>query len=105
MAGVLYGVHRSRAHRWTQDWLPVLEKALGQKMVLPERQIPQIEALFHRFPTAQTLFVDGSERPTQRPHDSTEQKSYYSGKKNETPVSTSSSAMTNGVFWPFLPRR
>jgi hypothetical protein len=104
VAGVLYGVHRSRAHRWTQDWLPVLEKTLGQKRVLPERQIHQVEAFFHRFPTAQTLFVDGSERPTQRPQDSTEQKSYYSGKKNDPPVSTSSSAMINGVFWPFLPR-
>jgi hypothetical protein len=81
VAGVLYGVHRSRAHRWTQDWLPVLEKTLGQKMVLPERQIHQVEAFFHRFPTAQTLFIDGSERPTQRPQDSTEQKNYYSGKK------------------------
>ena len=98
VAAVLYGVHRSRAHRWTQDWLPVLEKTLGQKMVLPERQIHQVEAFFHRFPTAQTLFIDGSERPTQRAQDSTEQKSYYSGKKNDTPVNTFSSAMTNGVF-------
>lgn len=81
VAAVLYGVHRSRAHRWTQDWLPVLEKTLGQKMVLPERQIHEVEAFFHRFPTAQTLFVDGSERPTQRPQDATEQKAYYSGKK------------------------
>ena len=103
VAGVLYGVHRSRAHLWTQDWLPVLEKTLGQKMVLPERQIHQVEAFFHRFPTAQTLFVDGSERPTQRPQDSTEQKSYYSGKKNDPPVSTFSSATINGVFWPFIP--
>ena len=98
VAAVLYGVHRSRAHRWTQDWLPVLEKTLGQKMVLPERQIHQVEAFFHRFPTAQTLFIDGSERPTQRPQDSKEQKGYYSGKKNDTPVNTFSSAMTNGVF-------
>ena len=75
-----------------------IEKTLGQKMVLPERQIHQVEAFFHRFPTAQTLFIDGSERPTQRAQDSTEQKSYYSGKKNDTPVNTFSSAMTNGVF-------
>jgi hypothetical protein len=70
---------------WTQDWLPVLEKALGQKLVLPERQIHQVEVFFHRFPTAQTLFVDGSERPTQRPQDSTKQKSYYSVKKTTHP--------------------
>ena len=81
VAGVLYGVHRSRAHRWTHSLLPVLERALGQQVVLPERQIHDVEAFFGRFPTAKTLFVDGSERPTRRPQDSTEQKNYYSGKK------------------------
>ena len=81
VAGVLYGVHRSRAHRWTHSLLPVLERALGQEVVLPERQIHDVEVFFGRFPTAKTLFVDGSERPTRRPQDSTEQKNYYSGKK------------------------
>lgn len=81
VAAVLYGVNRSQAYRWTQHLLPVLEKALGQAVVLPERQIHQVEAFWTRFPTAQTLFIDGSERPTQRPQDSTEQKNYYSGKK------------------------
>ena len=84
VAGVLYGVHRSRAHRWTHSLLPVLERALGQQVVLPERQIHDVEAFFGRFPTAKTLFVDGSERPTRRPQDSTEQKNYYSGKKKTT---------------------
>jgi hypothetical protein len=30
-------------------------------VVLPERQIHQVEAFWTRFPTAQTLFIDGSE--------------------------------------------
>ena len=81
VAGVLYGVHRSRPHRWAHSLLPVLESALGQAVVLPERQIHDVEVFFGRFPTAKTLFVDGSERPTRRPQDSTEQKNYYSGKK------------------------
>jgi len=81
VAGVLYGVHHSRAHRWTHSLLPVLEKALGQAVVLPERQIHDVESFFRRFPTAKTLFVDGSERPTRRPQEGTEQKRYYSGKK------------------------
>jgi hypothetical protein len=81
VTGVLYGVNRSQAHRWTQRLLPVLEKALRQAVVLPERQIHQAEAFWTRFPTAKTLFVDGSERPTQRPQDATKQKTYYSGKK------------------------
>ena len=35
VAAVLYGVHRSRAHRWTQDLLPVLEQTLGYQIVKP----------------------------------------------------------------------
>jgi len=81
VAGVLYGVHRSQAHRGTHRLLPVLEIALGQTVVLPERQIHDVEVFFGRFPTAKTLFVDGSERPTRRPQESSEQKDYYSGKK------------------------
>ena len=81
VAAVLYGVHRSRAHRWTQDLLPVLEQTLGYQMILPERQIHEVEGFFQRFPTAQTLFVDGSERPTYRPQERLAQKTYYSGKK------------------------
>ena len=71
---MLYGVHRSRAHRWTQDLLPVLEQTLGYQMILPERQIHEVEGFFQRFPTAQTLFVDGSERPTYRPQERLAQK-------------------------------
>jgi hypothetical protein len=40
--------------------LPVLEQTLGYQMILPERQIHEVEGFFQRFPTAQTLFVDGS---------------------------------------------
>jgi hypothetical protein len=100
VAGALYGVNRSQAHRWTQRLLLILEKALGQALVLPERQIHHAEVLWTRFPTAKTLFVDGSERPIQRPQDATKQKTYYSGKKNDTRVSTFSSAMTSVKFWP-----
>ncbi len=46
VAAVLYGVHRSRAHRWTQDLLPVLEQTLGYQMILPERQIHEVEGFF-----------------------------------------------------------
>ena len=99
VAAVLYGVHRSRAHRWTKDLLPVLEQTLGHQLVLPERQIHNVEAFFQRFPTAQTLFVDGSERPTYRPQETTAQKTHYSGKKNGTPVNTSSLAMKTAVYW------
>ena len=50
VAAVLYGVHRSRAHRWTQDLLPVLEQTLGYQMILPERQIHEVEGFSNAFP-------------------------------------------------------
>jgi len=59
----------------------VLEAALGQKMVLPERKIDSIEAFLERFPTVKRVMIDGTERPIQRPQDLEQQQLNYSGKK------------------------
>jgi hypothetical protein len=81
VASVLYQVHRSRPHRWVQAWLPALEQALGQEVVLPERRIDQVETFFARFPQVKDLWLDGTERPIRRPQDAGQQKRHYSGKK------------------------
>ncbi len=81
VASVLYSVHRSRPHRWVQAWLPALEQALGEEVVLPERQIHQVETFFTRFPQLKDLWLDGTQRPIRRPQDAVRQKQYYSGKK------------------------
>ena len=81
VASVLYQVHRSRPNRWVQAWLPALEQALGQEVVLPERKIHQVETFFTRFPQVKDLWLDGTERPIRRPHDAAQQKRHYSGKK------------------------
>ncbi|MFT7693997.1 MAG: hypothetical protein ACI8P2_002626 [Candidatus Latescibacterota bacterium] len=83
---MLYQVHRSRPHRWVQTWLPVLKKALGYEVVLPERRIDQIESFFTRFPQVKDLLLDGTERPIRCPQDTGRQKDHYSGKKNDTPI-------------------
>ena len=67
VASVLYQVHRSRLLRWVQTWLPVLEKALGYEVVLPERRIDQVETFFTRFPQVKDLWLDGIECPIRRP--------------------------------------
>jgi hypothetical protein len=52
--------------------------------VLPERRIDQIESLFTRVPPVKDLWLDGTERPIQRPQDTGRQKRHYSGKKSYT---------------------
>lgn len=81
VAGVLFDLHRSRAHRWMLRLQPLLEKVLGEKMVLPERKLESLEEFIVRFPYAKEVMIDGTERPIQRPKDQEKQKSHYSGKK------------------------
>jgi len=82
--GVLFGADRSRCCRWIQQFLPVLETTLGRKAVLPKRQIRSVEEFIELFPEVKDTFIDGSERPTQRPKDLHRRKKQYSGKKKRT---------------------
>ncbi|MEH2125242.1 helix-turn-helix domain-containing protein [Nostoc sp.] len=89
VAGVLFDLHRSRAHRWMLRLQPLLETVLGKKMVLPERKLESIEEFIARFPYAQEVMIDGTERLIQRPKDEEKQKSHYSGKKSAILANTS----------------
>jgi len=62
--GFLFDIERGRANRWMHRLQGILEIALGQKMVLPERKLESMEQF-----------------PVQRPKDATRQKEHYSGKK------------------------
>lgn len=77
----LYG--RDRGNVWhAYDYLaPVLESSLGKKLALPARKIKSVEEFFEAFPEAKEVFLDGTERPVQRPQDKVRQKADYSGKK------------------------
>nr|AAU84264.1 conserved hypothetical protein [uncultured archaeon GZfos9C4] len=79
--GLLFDLNRSNACRNVQKLTPILEKTLGKKMVLPKRKISTLKELFEIFPNVKDLFIDGTERPIQRPKDNEKQKEYYSGKK------------------------
>jgi hypothetical protein len=47
--------------------MPLLEKALGRSVQLPKRSISSMEELLKLVPEAKDLFIDGTERETQRP--------------------------------------
>ena len=86
LAGFIFGVDRSQTCRWTHKLLPILEKALDRKLVLPKRKIQNIEEFISFFPDVKDVFIDGTERTIQRPKDSKKQRINYSGKKKRHTV-------------------
>jgi len=80
-AAFIFGSSKSRTHGWTQAILPLLEKTLGRKVVLPQRQLASPEEFFRKFPGVKEVMIDGVERPTHRPKKEKTQKKHYSGKK------------------------
>jgi hypothetical protein len=83
LAGLLYGVDRAQAQRWVKVLLPVLEEVLGWQAVLPQRRIGTLEEFIQRFPAVKDVFIDGTERPVQRPQQAKAQRELYSGKQHE----------------------
>lgn len=81
LLGLIFNLNRSNACRNVQKLTPLLEKTLGEKMVLPKREIHTFEELFEAFPEVRDVIIDGTERPIQRPKDNEKQKKNYSGKK------------------------
>lgn len=81
LVSFFYHCNRSNACRRVAQLSQILERTLGKKLVLPKRQILTPEEFFQAFPEAKEIFIDGTERPIQRPKDNARQKSNYSGKK------------------------
>lgn len=86
LASFLFNCDRSKACLRQQELSVILEKALGKKMSLPERKMRKVEDFFKAFPEAKEVFIDGTERPIQRPKDKEKQKNSYSGKKKRHTV-------------------
>lgn len=84
MFGFLIGCVRSKAHRHVQFLLPILEKTLKRKFVLPKRKISTPEEFFRLFPEAKDVFLDGTERRVQKPVNKKRRNKLYSGKKKAT---------------------
>ena len=82
--GFIVGVQRSSAQKAIVVLLPILEKTLGRKIVLPERKINTVEEFMEKFPGVKDIFVDATERPIEKPKDPKKRKGVYSGKKKRT---------------------
>ena len=81
LMGLIFDLDRSNVKHNIDNFTPVLEKALGKTLSLPKRKIRTLEEFFELIPEAKDLFIDGTERPIQRPKNSKKQKDNYSGKK------------------------
>lgn len=83
LASLIFDCGRSNACRRQFQLSKSLEKTLGRKLVLPVRKMKTLEEFFEAFPGAREVFIDGTERPIQRPKDKKKQKANYSGKKKK----------------------
>lgn len=81
VASFLWNCNRANAFRRQCAQSKMLQAALKRKLVLPKRQLKSVKEFFQMFPEAKEVFLDGTERPIQRPKDSERQKANYSGKK------------------------
>ncbi len=81
LAGLCFDVDRSQACRWVEELLPMLRKVLAQEQVLPLRGSLSDDVISYLFQDVTELYLDGTERPVQRPVEHEQQKACYSGKK------------------------
>jgi hypothetical protein len=86
LAGFIFGCDRSKACLRQQELSKILESSLGKKLVMPKRQMRTIEEFIEAFPEVKEVFIDGTERPIQRPKNKVKQKNNYSGKKKRHTV-------------------
>lgn len=86
VAGFLFDAVPGSIHTWVHELLPILEAALGKQLDLPKRKIRSVKEFLEKFPDAERVIIDGTERPVRRPKDKELQKTRYSGKKKRHTV-------------------
>src|SRR5919108_5617622 len=81
MHGLQFGMSQPQANYWIHRLLPVLQRALADFDVAPERDASQVASSPLAVEGAPELAIEGTERRRQRPTDAAQQKEHYSGKK------------------------
>lgn len=76
--GFFFSMNQPCANKWIHRLSEVLKDALGYEMELPKRKPAKLELVLEMYPGLE-LFIDGTERPINRPK--YDQEEYYSGKK------------------------
>ena len=81
VSAYVFSSSNTRTSAWVHEILPILEKTLKRKIVLPERRVRTPKEFFEKFPEMKEVMLDGVERPTIRSKRDKTQKKNYSGKK------------------------
>jgi Helix-turn-helix of DDE superfamily endonuclease/DDE superfamily endonuclease len=79
--GELFDLPTSTVNEWIHRLLPVLQQALNDLEVLPERDAKRFAEAQKASKTSKDVIIDGTERRRQRPKDKVKQSLHYSGKK------------------------
>jgi len=79
--GELFGLSQPRVNSWIHRLLPVLQGALEDLGVCPERNAAHFARSQAASAAEPRLIIDGTERRRQRPKDPEKQALHYSGKK------------------------
>jgi DDE superfamily endonuclease/Helix-turn-helix of DDE superfamily endonuclease len=81
MHGLHFQLSQPQTHYWIHHLLPVLQRALADLAMAPERDASQVATSHLALEGAPNMAIDGTERRRQRPQDDTAQQEHYSGKK------------------------
>ena len=81
LLGEVFGLSQSRANRWLQRLLPILQQALDDLGVLPSREPEHFAEQERDHQEAAELIIDGTDRRRQRPKNPAQQVLHYSGKQ------------------------
>jgi hypothetical protein len=81
LLGEVFDLSQARANYWVHCLLPLLQVALDELGVLPERNPRQFAQHERRQHAALDFTIDGTERRRQRPKNREKQALHYSGKK------------------------
>jgi Helix-turn-helix of DDE superfamily endonuclease/DDE superfamily endonuclease len=81
--GELFGLSQSRTNRWIHQLLPILQRALKDLGVRPERNPQQFARHERKQAEPRDLIIDGTERRRQRPKNKAKRDELYSGHKHQ----------------------
>lgn len=81
MHGVQFGLSQPQTNDWIHRLLPVLDRALADLGMTPERDGPDVAGSRLALESSPDLALDGTERRRQRPQHRQRQQDHYSGKK------------------------
>jgi len=81
LLGELFDLSQSRANRWIHQLLPMLQQALKDLGVRPERNPRQFARHERKQGEPLDLIIDGTDRRRQRPKNKAKQDEHYSGHK------------------------